>query len=51
MSKKQQTAIIMIAAAAGHLYLGKVAKQQAAALGLPVLAVSVVIGALGLALG
>ncbi|MER6977217.1 hypothetical protein [Streptomyces carpinensis] len=42
MSKKQQAAVVMVAALAGQAYLGKVAKQQGAALGLSVVAVSLI---------
>ncbi|MFF7452128.1 MULTISPECIES: hypothetical protein [unclassified Streptomyces] len=42
MSKNQKAAVVMIAAVAGQVWLGKVAKQQAASLGLPVLALSLV---------
>ncbi|MDX2749631.1 hypothetical protein PV413_03305 [Streptomyces scabiei] len=47
MSKKQQTVVLMVAAVAGQVYLSKVAKQHAAALGLPVLAISLA----GIAIG
>ncbi|MDX2652132.1 hypothetical protein PV360_37145 [Streptomyces scabiei] len=47
MSKKQQAAVLMVAAVAGQVVLSRFAKQQAATLGLPVLAVSLV----GLAIG
>ncbi|MFI8535383.1 hypothetical protein ACIGMX_34700 [Streptomyces aquilus] len=40
MSKNQKAAVVMVAAVAGQVYLGKVAKQQAASLGLPVLALT-----------
>ncbi|WP_416976696.1 hypothetical protein [Streptomyces sp. T028] len=42
MSKKHQAAVVMVAAMAAQAYLGKVAKQQGAALGLPVLAVGLI---------
>jgi hypothetical protein len=42
MSKKQQAAIAMVAALAAQAYLGKVAKQQGAALGLSVVAVGLI---------
>ena len=42
MSKKQKAAVAMIAALAAQAYLSKVAKQQGAALGLPVLAVGAI---------
>ncbi|MEU9208534.1 hypothetical protein AB0D27_11410 [Streptomyces sp. NPDC048415] len=47
MSKKQQAALIMVAALAGQAALSKVAKQQGATLGLSVVAVSLI----GLAIG
>ncbi|MEV7684486.1 hypothetical protein [Streptomyces bungoensis] len=47
MSKKQQAAVAMVAALAAQAYLGKVAKQQGAALGLPVMAVSLIGYAIG----
>lgn len=40
MSKNQKAALIMVAAVAGQVYLGKVAKQQAAVLGVSALALS-----------
>ncbi|MFI5973527.1 hypothetical protein [Streptomyces sp. NPDC051452] len=42
MSKKQKTVVAMLAALAAQAYLGKVAKQQGAALGLPVVAVGLI---------
>ncbi|WDO05543.1 hypothetical protein ME763_07685 [Streptomyces murinus] len=42
MSRKQKAVVIMVAALAAQAYLGKVAKQQGAALGLPVLAGSAI---------
>ncbi|MFF0139684.1 hypothetical protein ACFYRN_24925 [Streptomyces sp. NPDC005227] len=42
MSKNQKAAVLMVAAMVGQVYLGRYAKQQAAALGLSVMAVSVV---------
>ncbi|MFE6362962.1 hypothetical protein ACFVP3_23560 [Streptomyces sp. NPDC057806] len=42
MSKKQQAAVLMVAAVAGQVLLGKYAKQQAAALGLSTVAVGLV---------
>ncbi|MEU5525168.1 hypothetical protein ABZ759_32220 [Streptomyces sp. NPDC047860] len=51
MAKKQQVAVVMVAALAGQAYLGKVAKQQGAALGLSVVAVSLIGLALTQALG
>lgn len=47
MSKNQKAAVLMVAALAGQVYLGKVAKQQGAALGLSVTAV----GLIGYAIG
>lgn len=47
MSKKQEAAVVMALALVGSVYLGKVAKQQGAILGLSALAVSVI----GLAVG
>lgn len=51
MSKKQQAVVVMVAAMAGQAFLGKVAKQQAAALGLSAVAVGLVGLAIGTALG
>lgn len=51
MSKKQQAAVLMVAAIAGQAYLGKVAKQQGAALGLSAVAISLIGLAIGTALG
>ncbi|MFJ4735274.1 hypothetical protein ACIP6V_23875 [Streptomyces sp. NPDC088770] len=51
MSKKQQAAVVMVAALAGQAYLGKVAKQQGTALGLSVVAISLIGLALTQALG
>ncbi|MFF8406917.1 hypothetical protein ACF06P_35480 [Streptomyces sp. NPDC015684] len=51
MSQKQKAALVMVAAMAGQVYLGKVAKQQGAALGLSVVAVSLIGYAVGAALG
>ncbi|MGW4227660.1 hypothetical protein ACWEG1_29870 [Streptomyces bauhiniae] len=42
MSKKQQAVVAMVAALAAQTYLGKVAKQQGATLGLSVVAVSLI---------
>ncbi|MEV6791264.1 hypothetical protein AB0M87_04515 [Streptomyces sp. NPDC051320] len=42
MSKKQQAAVVMVMALVGQAYLSKVAKQQGAALGLSVVAISLV---------
>ncbi|MFF7966741.1 hypothetical protein ACFZC3_15415 [Streptomyces sp. NPDC007903] len=42
MTKKQQAAVAMLAALAAQAYSGKVAKQQGAALGLSVVAVSLI---------
>ncbi|MBT2389843.1 hypothetical protein J7E87_10460 [Streptomyces sp. ISL-1] len=47
MSKNQKAAVVLLAAVAGQAYLGKVAKQQAAVLGLSAVAVML----LGLAVG
>ncbi|MEU8906984.1 hypothetical protein [Streptomyces mirabilis] len=47
MSKDQKAAVLMVAAMAGQVYLGRYAKQQAAALGLSVVAVSLVSLAIG----
>ncbi|MCW7942826.1 hypothetical protein AAW14_12420 [Streptomyces hygroscopicus] len=47
MSKNQKAAVLMVAALAGQVYLGKVAKQQGAALGLSVTAVSLIGYAIG----
>lgn len=41
MSKKEKAAVAMVVALVGSAYLGKIAKQQGAALGLSALAVSV----------
>ncbi|GAB2714546.1 hypothetical protein [Streptomyces bullii] len=51
MSKNQKAAVLMIAAIAGQAYLSKVAKQQAATLGLSVVAVGLIGLAIGTALG
>lgn len=51
MSKKQQAAVVMVAALAAQAYFGKVAKQQGAALGLSVVAVSLIGLAVTQALG
>lgn len=52
MSKKQQqAAVLMVAALAGQVILGKYARKQAAVIGLPVLAVSVAAVAIGALLG
>lgn len=51
MSKNQKAAVLMVAAIAGQAYFGKVAKQQGAALGLPVLAISLIGLAIGTAIG
>lgn len=51
MSKKQQAAVLMVAAMVGQAYFGKLAKQQAAALGLSAVAVGLVGLAIGTALG
>ncbi|MEU8932375.1 hypothetical protein AB0D30_21095 [Streptomyces sp. NPDC048409] len=50
MSKKQETWVVMALALVGSAYLGKVAKQQGAALGLSALAVSVVGAFVGMAI-
>ena len=50
MSKKQKAIVVMVAAMAGQAYLGKVAKQQGAALGLSIVAVSLIGYAIGAAL-
>ena len=50
MSKKQQAAVLMVAAVAGQVILGHYAKQQAAAIGVPVLAVSLIGAAIGVVL-
>ncbi|MFF3848028.1 hypothetical protein [Streptomyces sp. NPDC002328] len=42
MSQKQQAMVVMAVAIVGQAYLGKVARQQAAMLGLPVLAASLI---------
>ncbi|MER5912336.1 hypothetical protein ABT124_18040 [Streptomyces sp. NPDC001982] len=42
MSKNQKAAVLMVAALAGQAYLNKVAKQQGSALGLSVVAVSLI---------
>ncbi|MET7936054.1 hypothetical protein [Streptomyces sp. NPDC005322] len=47
MSKKQQAFVWMGAAIVGQVLLGKVAKQQAAALGIP----AIVVGLAGIAIG
>lgn len=52
MSKReQQAALAMVAALAASAYLGKIAKQQGAALGLSAVAVSLIGLAIGNALG
>ncbi|MFF0795155.1 hypothetical protein [Streptomyces spiralis] len=51
MTKKQQAAVVMVAALAGQAYLGKVAKQQGAALGLSVLTIGLIGFAVTQALG
>ncbi|WAZ20183.1 hypothetical protein STRCI_001282 [Streptomyces cinnabarinus] len=51
MSKKQQAAVLMVAAMAGQVLLSKYAKQQAAALGLSTVAVGLVSIVIGTALG
>ena len=47
MSKNQKAAVLMVAAMVGQAYLGRMAKQNAAALGLP----AVVVGLVGVAIG
>ncbi|MCX3059560.1 hypothetical protein [Streptomyces beihaiensis] len=42
MTRKQQAAVAMVAALAAQAYLGKVAKQQGAALGLSVVTVGLI---------
>lgn len=51
MSKKQQAALVMVAALAGQAYLSTVAKRQGAALGLSVVAVSLIGLAVSQAIG
>jgi hypothetical protein len=51
MSKQQKALVLMVAAMAGQAYLGKVAKQQAATLGLSVVAVGLFGLVAGAALG
>lgn len=51
MSKREQAAVAMIVTLAGSAYLGKVAKQYGAALGLSAVAVSLIGLAIGNALG
>ena len=50
MSKKEKAALLMVAAVAGQVILGKYAKQQAATIGLPVMAVSLIGAAIGVVL-
>ncbi|MFJ9114467.1 hypothetical protein ACIRJO_02845 [Streptomyces sp. NPDC102394] len=50
MTKKEKAALTMVVALVGSAYLGKVAKQQGAALGLSVAAVSLISYAIAAAL-
>ncbi|MFD7793621.1 hypothetical protein [Streptomyces sp. NPDC059759] len=51
MSKNQKAAVLMVVAMAGQAYFGNVAKKQGAALGLSVVAVSLIGMAIGAAIG
>ncbi|MEU3340674.1 hypothetical protein [Streptomyces sp. NPDC006668] len=51
MSKKEKAAVTMVVALVGSAYLSKVAKQQVAALGLSVVAVSLIGLAMAQAIG
>lgn len=51
LSKKQQAAVVMGAAIVGQIWLGRVAKQQAATLGIPAIVIGLAGIAIGMALG